>query len=597
MDHPHRIPTLHRLCILIALPLGMMLSSQTDLCAADGGLDSGTLVQEALRAELDGNPERRATYLASALAEDPNDSAARWQSGFIKQDDRWMPVERSTALNASDEVLDQYRFLRDRQSGNLVGEISLARWCRANDLEDRELFHWRNVIGLDGTNAEACTRLKLRNFRGRLMTKEQIDAFKKASNDYQRALRTWGPRLSQLRREIDASPAGQESDAWQQVAAISDPDAVPAMEKMLLRVDESLQHHLINTMGNINEQGCSDVLVRLSLNSKNSVLRQLAAENLANHSMYAYAPQYLERLESPIEYVNTLNSLGDSVISHTRMRQERPDDAINVIQSTSAGLTIINAPDFRETVAYRRMVATEMARQRLKMARTVQAVEQKNAQVRLANERVFSALRASTGQELGDVPKLWWDWWKQYNEYLVPDNKKEYHLTSTEYRQGVVRRLPPVRRFECFPAGTLVHTEIGKQAIETIRPGDRVLSQDSETGELSYRVVTEKTVRPPSETMQIEVAGELITATLGHPFWVVGKGWTMAKDLNPGDRLHGISGSKPIDVIEGGVKSEAHNLIVDTTNAYFVGEAGFLVHDNRIRAATSVPVPGWKRGI
>ena len=93
--------------------------------------------------------------------------------------------------------------------------------------------------------------------------------------------------------------------------------------------------------------------------------------------------------------------------------------------------------------------------------------------------------------------------------------------------------------------------------------------------------------------MQITVAAERITATVGHPFWVVGKGWTMAKGLNPGDRLHGIGGASTIDVVEGGVKSEAYNLVVDQTNAYFVGNTGFLVHDNKLRSATLNPLPGW----
>ena len=582
-------------CLLAALPLTLALGSPSRLFAGDGefdsGFDSGSLVQQALRAEIDGDLEKREMYLISAIKQDPNDSTARSMAGFIRHDDRWMPVQRSASLNASNDLISQYRFLRERYAGSMAGEIALARWCRINEMEDREQLHWSNVIASDPTNEEARTRLKLREFRGQLMTKEQIDAYKQSLNAQQRALRTWGTKLSRLRRELDATPLDRESSAWKGFAAIDDPEAVPAMEKLLRRVDTDLQYHLVDTIGSIPAQVSADALVRLSLELKEADARQAAARKLAEHPVHAYAPQYLNRLESPIQAVSSLNAIGDKVISHTRLRQERPDDAINLFQSTNAGLTVQD-PRFRATPAYRQIIAREVAVHRRKIAATEQAVAQKNAQTKQLNGRIFSALRIATGEEMGDVPSLWWDWWKHYNEYLVPDYKQEYHFTNTDYRRRTIR-IPQPRRHECFPAGTLVHTEIGKRAIEGIRPGDKVLSQDLKTGELSYRLVLQTSIRPPSDTMQITVGGEQITATVGHPFWVVGRGWTMAKDLNPGDRLREIHRSTPIDVTEGGVDSEAYNLMVDQTHSYFVGDAGFLVHDNIIREASRSPLPGW----
>ena len=168
-----------------------------------------------MQAELSGDTEAKQRLLKLALQRDPDDAAARWQSGQVKHDNRWMLASRAAFLNAiQDERISQYQQLRDRFSGNVAGEIHLARWCRNNDMPDRERMHWRNVLAVDSNNSEALKGLKLRNFRGRLMTKEQIESFKEGSLSHQRALRHWGPKLNILRRDIKRTSSDPESDAW-----------------------------------------------------------------------------------------------------------------------------------------------------------------------------------------------------------------------------------------------------------------------------------------------------------------------------------------------------------------------------------------------
>jgi hypothetical protein len=93
--------------------------------------------------------------------------------------------------------------------------------------------------------------------------------------------------------------------------------------------------------------------------------------------------------------------------------------------------------------------------------------------------------------------------------------------------------------------------------------------------------------------LQIQVADEQIEATLGHPVWVVGSGWRMAKELKVGDQLHGVQGGMTIDNIEPGPESQAYNLVVAETSTYFIGKHRLLVHDNMPRRAMDLPVPGW----
>ena len=145
----------------------------------------------------------------------------------------------------------------------------------------------------------------------------------------------------------------------------------------------------------------------------------------------------------------------------------------------------------------------------------------------------------------------------------------------------------------CFTAGTPVYTESGPQPIDSIRPGDRVLSQYPNSGELAFKLVQNVTVRPPSKLRKITLGDSEIVTTLGHPFWVNGSGWTMAKELKPNQSLHTLSGAAAIVKVEELPNPDrAYNLVVADYNTYFVGSANVLVHDNIYRQPTLAKVPG-----
>ena len=75
--------------------------------------------------------------------------------------------------------------------------------------------------------------------------------------------------------------------------------------------------------------------------------------------------------------------------------------------------------------------------------------------------------------------------------------------------------------------------------------------------------------------------------------WVNGTGWRIAKRLNPGDRLHAVSGARVVDSISKMPSPPVvHNLVVEDFHTYFVGEQGILVHDITYRQPTRALVPG-----
>jgi hypothetical protein len=113
-----------------------------------------------------------------------------------------------------------------------------------------------------------------------------------------------------------------------------------------------------------------------------------------------------------------------------------------------------------------------------------------------------------------------------------------------------------------------------------------------ETGELTYKPVIGRTVRPPTPILKFSWRGEALRASRGHPFWVVGIGWRMAKELGDGAILYGVTGSPRVEAIELDGEEEAYNLVVADFNTYFVGESGILVHDNTPRRPTRATLPG-----
>ena len=83
--------------------------------------------------------------------------------------------------------------------------------------------------------------------------------------------------------------------------------------------------------------------------------------------------------------------------------------------------------------------------------------------------------------------------------------------------------------------------------------------------------------------MKITVGREQLEATLGHPFWVIGTRWTMAKHLRDGMTLHSVSGPISIEKAERLPAAKAwyefsYNLQVADFHTFFVGENRILVH-------------------
>ena len=149
--------------------------------------------------------------------------------------------------------------------------------------------------------------------------------------------------------------------------------------------------------------------------------------------------------------------------------------------------------------------------------------------------------------------------------------------------------------FSCLAAGTPIWTDAGPVAVEKIKVGDRVLSQDPETGELAYKPVLHTTVRLNAELVKLELRDDTVTCSVGHRFWISGKGWMKARDIQPNMNFHGAEGTTPLRRSEPAGVGPVYNLIVADFHSYFVGKALIYSHDITARKPSDLLVPGLPR--
>ena len=135
----------------------------------------------------------------------------------------------------------------------------------------------------------------------------------------------------------------------------------------------------------------------------------------------------------------------------------------------------------------------------------------------------------------------------------------------------------------CFMAGTLVNTKEGLKPIEEVKIGEYVMSRNEESGETSYKKVTDTLIRSTYNICTIELENGKIKSNTGHLFMVKDKWWKAAAELKAGDILETADGKckvvKSITVEEKGYPVTTYNLSVEDNHTFFVGKLGVLTHN------------------
>jgi len=142
----------------------------------------------------------------------------------------------------------------------------------------------------------------------------------------------------------------------------------------------------------------------------------------------------------------------------------------------------------------------------------------------------------------------------------------------------------------CFPAGTLVHTDCGLMPIEKIKVGEhRALSWCGGDG-LRYNNVAASRVKMAGAIVRVEFSsGAAIECTPDHKVYIVGKGYVEAADVSIGDEvkevvanvsesmLHSLSSATVTHIEKRSECVEVYDIQVDNDHNFFAN--GILVHN------------------
>lgn len=564
-------------------------------------VQADNLVKEALYREIYGATSERERLLEEARKLAPKNDAAMWHSGYVKYKDRWTKAEDVPELVGKDVGLARYYARRAESPDTMEGHRNLARWCEKQGLNAQARAHFNRVLEFNGDDAEARQKLGFRRLNRVWVAEASVKEIEDQARQIARSMQEWLPRIQQIRRGLQASSAATREAAQRDLNSIDDLQALPAMERTLSGASEECAVALVNKLADWNDPQATRALARQAVYSSWQPVRQLASHQLRDRPREEFVPTMLEALSTPLQAQTAVVARGGQLVAREMYYREGQTGRELLVLDTAYRLVPQSGSEGPSTLA---MAASDM---RLSIGGRRTAAAMQNAQSEELNRRVMESLGIATGKKELTRVEDWWKWWNEENEVTGPDLKPlnaEYavrNVTLVEQPRPSSTSPPltlvtgPTVSAECLVAGTEIWTLRGAEAIENVRVGDIVLSQNTETGEIAYKPVIATTVRPAGPTFVIETIGETIRTSGGHLFWVAGEGWVKARHLRSGQELHCATGTVRVSLVQESTPEPTYNVVVEDFNTYFVGPEQVLTHDVMLRRPSRAIVPGLLR--
>ena len=584
-------------CLVLALHCGWLSAANK----AERQDAAQQLISEALHLEIYGESAERARLLDEALAIVPDYAPAMWQRGYVRYQNRWVTVDEFVQRFGQESRRAAYQRTREKYPETVAGQMELANWCSRRGLADEERAHLTQVVALDPDHLEARRRLGFVRVGGMWVSLEEIERAQSDSQSDREALAKWRPTIEGIRRDLHRDRDAYRERAREKLLAIDDPDAAVAIERILADDSEPAALLAVEALGAMYRGGATTALARLAVFSPWEQVRGAAAEQLRDRPFDSFVPDMLATMYTPAtSRIQLFRGEGGRLVYRHAFVREGQNQREAIVLDTAVRRVAQPGGDRNETMA-RALFGTSTAAQQRQWT-----LIRQNEETRRLNDRVIDALSAATGEQGQKSPEWWWQWWNDYNQILI-DGEKPTRTQRYTQEIALVDRTSGLqssgsgtggstrtvqRMYECLKAGTPVMTATGPQDVEKIRVGDLVLSQHPDTGELAFKPVLRTTVRPQEKLIAIQAGCETITCSAGHPFWVAGEGWVLARNLKPGAELHAIRTTVRVSTIDDAEAEETYNLIVADFHTYFAGGQRVLTHDNTVRGATDAVVPG-----
>ena len=316
--------------------------------------------EQALSVDATGDRDDYQRLLGDALSLDPEFTMARWYSGQVWFQGEWLPVEAVGQRVANDATYRQYHY-RCQESGETAqAHAKLAKWCRRENLQIEERWHWQRVLQLDPSNSAARNGLGLVSYRGGWYTQQQIreldqrtETQESKTEHYQRKLRRW---INQGRRGSKTLRAEMLS----RIEAIDDPWAVDALgtamnEVLDFRSSKHRAYHqevcraILTAFGNIPDHSSTLSLLNIAVFAADGELRKEAAHKLSGRDETSYMPLLLANLSAPIETSFQINVTPAGHVSVVQEFEEEHPQRVSR-ETVAQDLSSHEFIDRRETV-------------------------------------------------------------------------------------------------------------------------------------------------------------------------------------------------------------------------------------------------------
>ncbi len=417
-------------------------------------------------------------------------------------------------------------------------------------------------------------------------------------------------------------------------------------------ITSNRQAVLMAALGGIDDPAAVETLLEFATRSPRESVRYAAIDQLKSKPLHEYVPILLSEMQMPVEAAVSFNEIGTQIVSSYSYGQEGPGGQLLERNRRSyreiPGHRYVSAPIYRRRVtnvprklireaydipdrvheayecnghlvpthihrgrhvaaqyqeaytevsydhlrnvyrenrAYSKNAQQTVQKSKSQAAGVAQQLQQFNQTLAQQNERIAYVLTEVTGETLGTYPKSWWNWWGDYldkNPGLVASGARQ------QLNQVLLNQKP-----RGLSRGTWVWTRQGLRSVETVFPGDFVLSQDPKTGELAYKVVVAIAAPRELTVFKLELADGSLHCTPGHVVWVSGAGWQRVSKLQPSQSLHSVHREPQVTGVEEAFTIDSYDLFVEDFHTFFVGEHGLLVHDATPISPTYTALPGF----
>ncbi len=533
-------------------------------------------IKLALWCEAHGLEVERLKHLSLAALADPTNVTARALMGIVSEGGRWgRPEAVAARIKANAELTAlraQYETLRNQTEPKADDHWKLARWCEQNGLLAEARAHDTAVTRLDPSREAAWKKLGCIKFEGRWLTPAQIETVKADREAQAQADRKWRPIVEKWK--VWLGKPQRQAELESAMLEVTDPRAVPSIWKVFVTTSTRDQSIAVRLFAQIDSTEASRRLAVIAVYGATEEVRRSAIETLRMRDVRGVLDPVIRLLRDPIKFVakpnQGLESPGVIHIEGQEANYERVYPAQMIFN--------LKSPNVQRRLPQILDEATELANERF--FDDVRSLQLTNLSIEATNKNALTALRGITGKDFGLNREGWLGWWTDRQGYAF----KPTQLAQTQPKATFTEYLDPYRApsHSCFAAGTPVQTLDGARPIEELKIGDRVLTQDTTTGSLTYQPILSVFHNPPADTLRVRVAGETIVTTAIHRFWKAGQGWAMARELKSGDTVRILGGTARIESVEPDKRQAVFNLEVAQGTSFFVGTKGTLVHDNSL---------------